>query len=58
MYKQEACFNIENTGLSLDNELHDLNLPYIIDLSQYHVIKNLEFLDHINRVGIEVYKKT
>ncbi len=41
----------------IENELYDLNLPYKIDISQYHVIKNTSLLDHIHRVGIIVYEK-
>ncbi len=41
----------------IENELDDLLLPYKIDLSLFHKINNLELLDHIERVGIEFYKK-
>jgi predicted nucleotidyltransferase len=38
-------------GLRLD----DLLLPYFIDLSVYSHIKEADLLEHIERVGIEVY---
>ena len=41
----------------IENELDDLLLPYKIDLSLFHKIDNLELLNHIERVGIEFYKK-
>jgi len=40
----------------IEDELDDLLLPYKIDLSIYHQIKNPEFLDHINRVGKVFYE--
>lgn len=41
----------------LENDLDDLLLPWKFDISVYHNISNPELLDHINRVGITVYKK-
>ncbi|MGY6545757.1 hypothetical protein [Arthrospiribacter ruber] len=41
----------------IELELDDLLLPYKIDLSIFHHISNPEFLEHINRVGIDFYKK-
>lgn len=41
----------------IENELDDLLLPYKIDLSLFHKIDNPDLLDHIDRVGIEFYKK-
>lgn len=38
-------------------ELDDLLLPYTIDLSIYHHIKQADLLDHIERVGIVIYQK-
>jgi len=37
------------------NELDDLLLPYIFDLSVFHQISNQELLEHIDRVGVIVY---
>jgi predicted nucleotidyltransferase len=51
----------ENIDLSLQTniefDLDDLMLPYKFDISIYSKITNPEFLDHINRVGKEFYKK-
>lgn len=38
-------------------ELDDLLLPYTIDISLYHHIKDPEVLDHIKRVGKTFYQK-
>ena len=41
----------------IENEIDDLMLPYTIDLSIFHHIKNQDLLDHIERVGVEIYSK-
>ncbi|MEZ4740983.1 MAG: nucleotidyltransferase domain-containing protein [Bdellovibrionota bacterium] len=41
----------------ISNELDDLLLPYLIDLSSYSQIANLDLLDHIKRVGLKFYEK-
>lgn len=50
-----------NIDLSLQTkiefDLDDLMLPYKFDISIYDKITNLEFLDHIKRVGKEIYKR-
>lgn len=64
-YKPASDIDISLIGdeidLSLINQiefdLDDLMLPYKFDLSIYHEIKNPEFLDHINRVGKNIYKR-
>lgn len=38
-------------------ELDDLLLPYNIDLSLYNAINDPDLLDHINRVGIQLFRK-
>ena len=38
-------------------EIDDLLLPYKFDISIFHQINNLDLIDHINRVGIEIYSK-
>lgn len=38
-------------------QLDDLLLPYTIDLSIYHHIRQPDLLDHIKRVGIPFYEK-
>lgn len=37
-------------------KLDDLYLPYILDLNLYHKINNIDLINHINRVGISIYK--
>mgnify|MGYP001806189445 CR=1 FL=1 len=43
--------------LSLGVKLDDLNLPYKIDLLDYHTIKEPALQEHIDRVGIEFYSR-
>jgi len=38
-------------------DLEDLMLPYKFDISVYDKITNPDFLDHIDRVGVEFYQK-
>ncbi|ADR21250.1 hypothetical protein MATR_11210 [Marivirga tractuosa] len=64
-YKPASDIDISLIGdeidLSLINQvefdLDDLMLPYKIDLSIYHKIKNPELLDHISRVGKNLYQR-
>lgn len=50
-----------NIDLSLQQriefDLDDLMLPYKFDISVYDKITNPKFIDHINRVGKEFYKR-
>ena len=39
------------------NEIDDLLLPYTIDLSIFHNIKDADVVDHIRRVGVTFYEK-
>lgn len=41
----------------IENELEDLNLPYVMDLSPFYVIQNPEFLDPIHGVGLVVNER-
>ena len=43
--------------LKIERALDDLLLPYKIDISLYMQIENKDLLDHINRVGIDFYRK-
>ena len=38
-------------------DLDDLNLPYTFDISIYHHIDNPELIEHIKRVGKNIYKR-
>ncbi|MBX7045817.1 MAG: nucleotidyltransferase domain-containing protein [Ignavibacteria bacterium] len=50
-----------NLNLTLLNKvssmLHDLPIPYIVDLSIKNKIEKKELLEHINRVGKVFYQK-
>lgn len=43
--------------MQIENQIDDLLLPYTVDLSQYKQIGNPELIEHINRVGVEIYSK-
>ncbi len=44
-----------STLFKIQNEIDDLYLPYKIDLSLFHQIDNVDLIDHINRIGLELY---
>jgi len=46
-----------NLQTKIEFDLEDLMLPYKFDISVYDKITNPDFLDHINRVGVEFYNK-
>jgi type I restriction enzyme, S subunit len=46
-----------NDILSLGGNLEDLNLPYKFDLLDYSTIKEKALVEHIDRVGIQFYKR-
>ncbi len=37
-------------------EIDDLLLPYTVDLSLFHTLRDPDFIDHIQRVGVPFYK--
>ena len=41
----------------IEFKLDDLLLPYKFDISIYDKITDIQFLDHINRIGKEFYRK-
>jgi len=41
----------------LNREIDDLLLPWLVDLSLYQSLNNNDLIDHIQRVGICIYKK-
>jgi predicted nucleotidyltransferase len=43
--------------LKLENEIDDLLLPYKFDISIYQQINNQDLIEHIDRLGIEIYNK-
>jgi predicted nucleotidyltransferase len=42
---------------SIDEELDDLLLPYQIDLSIFHRIENGNLRDHIERIGVDFFRR-
>jgi predicted nucleotidyltransferase len=42
--------------LAITGELDELLLPYTIDLSIFHQLEHQALIDHIQRVGIPIYK--
>lgn len=42
--------------LAIDREIDDLDLPYKVDLSIYHLIQDPALRDHIDRVGCALYE--
>lgn len=62
-YKPSSDIDIVLKGEGLDIKqltnillkLDDLFLPNQFDVSLYHHIDNNELLDHINRVGVDIY---
>lgn len=42
---------IANVLLDLD----DSDIPYLIDFQDFNSLKNYQLIDHINRVGIQIY---
>lgn len=54
LYGQElTSSDISKLSLAID----DLLLPYQFDISIFHTLQNPDLIDHINRVGVEVYKR-
>ena len=43
--------------LRLGSNLDDLNLPYTFDLCIYEELSNPDFIEHIDRVGIQFYTR-
>jgi predicted nucleotidyltransferase len=41
--------------LQIENQLDELNTPYQFDLSLFHHITNPALIEHISRVGVNVY---
>ncbi len=41
----------------IDRELDDLLLPYTIDLSIFEQLSNPDFIEHIQRAGVMIYKR-
>ena len=46
-----------NLIINMKFELEELNIPYFVDLQDYKTINNKNLIEHINRAGIDFYKK-
>jgi predicted nucleotidyltransferase len=65
-YRNSSDIDITIKGQSLSLEIinkistriDDLLLPYTIDLSIYHHLRNKELIEHINRIGKVIYSKS
>ncbi|HEK22183.1 MAG: hypothetical protein C0154_14190 [Mucilaginibacter sp.] len=65
-YKPHSDIDITLSGEELNlaqlshivTMLDDLLLPYQFDVSIYHQIDNVELLDHIKRVGIQLFSSS
>jgi len=44
--------------MEIEDQIDDLYLPYMVDLSQYEQLKNTDLIEHIDRIGIVLYKKS
>ena len=42
----------------ISNEIDDSDLPYTIDLSIFHQISNPDLREHVQRVGVVIYRKS
>ena len=43
--------------LRIMNDIDDLLLPYMFDISLFHALRNEELIEHIDRRGVVVYRK-
>jgi len=41
--------------MQIEDQIDDLYLPYMIDLSQYEKLNNSNLIEHIDRVGVSIY---
>jgi predicted nucleotidyltransferase len=57
-YKNGSDIDLTLTGnisfeelLQIDNEIDDLLLPYMLDISRFETLNNQKLIDHIERIG-------
>jgi len=43
--------------MQIEDQIDDLMLPYSVDLSQYRQLENADLINHIDRVGVEIYAR-
>jgi predicted nucleotidyltransferase len=48
----------DRTVRRLVNALEESALPYFFDIAIYQSIQNQDLIDHIDRVGVELYRKS
>lgn len=46
-----------NDLIRISLDIDDLLLPYQFDISIFESLKNSSLIDHINRIGINIYEK-
>lgn len=42
----------------ISNDIEQLLLPYLFDISIFNTLQNKDLVDHIQRVGVSIYKKS
>jgi predicted nucleotidyltransferase len=62
-YKNGSDIDLTLTGdisfeelLQIDNEIDDLLLPYMLDISRFDTLSNKKLIDHIKRIGQPFYR--
>ena len=45
------------TLMQIEDQIDDLMMPYTVDLSQYDQLENTGLIEHIDRVGVEIYTR-
>ena len=43
--------------LQIEDQIDDLYLPYMVDLSQYKKLTNSDLIEHIDRIGVNIYTR-
>ncbi|NOQ76569.1 MAG: nucleotidyltransferase domain-containing protein [Methylococcaceae bacterium] len=43
--------------LQIEDQIDDLYLPYMVDLSQYEKLTNGDLIEHIDRIGVNIYTR-
>jgi len=43
--------------LQIEDQIDDLYLPYMVDLSQYRQLTNSDLIEHIDRIGVNIYTR-
>lgn len=43
--------------MNLENEIDELLMPYSVDIVHFDKLTNLELIDHIKRVGVQLYAR-